>query len=92
MQGGDVLERDENVAVQLDVRDVLDVAVGREDALLVLAAEECDLDLLTLVLVRVVLHETQSIRRTAAVRSAGPPRSIGADPAHLCTHSYVGEG
>jgi hypothetical protein len=56
VEGGDVLERDEDVAVQLDVRDALDGAVGRERAFLVLAAEELDLDLLPLVLVRVVLH------------------------------------
>jgi hypothetical protein len=43
------------VSVELDVGDVLHVAVGREDALLVLAAEERQLDLLALVLVRVVL-------------------------------------
>src|SRR3989440_1866278 len=59
VERGDVLERDEDVAVQLDVRDVFDVAVGREHAILVLAAEEGDLDLLALVLVRVVLHAWQ---------------------------------
>ena len=56
MQRGDVLERHEDVAVQLDVGDVLDRAVRGEHALLILAAEERDLDLLALVLVRVVLH------------------------------------
>src|SRR5205823_10109721 len=62
VQGGDVLERHENVAVQLDVGDVLDVAIRREDALLVLAPKQGDLDLLALVLVGVVLHwGTQSI-------------------------------
>ena len=61
VERGDVLERDEDVAVQLDVRDVLDVAVGREHAFLVLAAEEGDLDLLALVLVRVVLHRWVSL-------------------------------
>ena len=44
------------MAVQLDVRDVLEVAVGGQDAVLVLAAEQGDLDLLALVLVGVVLH------------------------------------
>src|SRR5712691_11998204 len=58
VEGGDVLQRDEDVAVQLDVGDVLDVAVRRQDALLVLAAEERDLDLLPLVFARVVLHAT----------------------------------
>jgi hypothetical protein len=55
VEGGDVLERDEDVPVQLDVRDVLEVAVRGQDAVLVLAAEEGDLDLLALVLVRVIL-------------------------------------
>ena len=50
-------KRDQDVPVQLDVRDVVDVAVRRQHAVLVLAAEERDLDLLTLVLVGVVLHE-----------------------------------
>src|SRR3954471_7247562 len=62
MERGDVLEGDQDVAVQLDVRDVLQVAVGREDAVLVLAAEEGDLHLLALVLVRVVLHERNASR------------------------------
>ena len=49
-------KRDQDVPVQLDVRDVVDVAVRGQHAVLVLAAEERDLDLLTLVLVGVVLH------------------------------------
>ena len=66
VERGDVLQRHEDVAVQLDVRDLVDVAIGREHALLVLAAEERDLDLLALVLPRVVLHrEGQSIERSA---------------------------
>src|SRR5438094_10328929 len=56
MEGRDVLQGNEDVAVQLDVSDVLHVAVGRQDALLVLATEEGNLHLLALVLVRVVLH------------------------------------
>jgi hypothetical protein len=48
------------VAVQLDVRHILDRAVGGKHALLVLAAEQGDLDLLTLVLVRVVLDALES--------------------------------
>ena len=52
----DVLEWDEDVPVQLDVRHLVDVAVRGEHAFLVLAAEERDLDLLALVLARVVLH------------------------------------
>ena len=50
------------MAVQLDVGDVLDVAVRGEDAVLVLAAEERDLDLLALVLVRVVLDAPERSR------------------------------
>jgi len=38
------------VPVQLDVGDVFDVAIGRQDAFLVLAAEKGDLNLLALVL------------------------------------------
>jgi hypothetical protein len=57
----DVLERDEDMAVELDVSDVLDVAVGRQHAFLVLTAEERDLHLLTLVLVGVVLHGAVSL-------------------------------
>src|SRR6185312_11164956 len=62
-----VLERHEDVPVQLDVRDVLDRAVRGERALLVLPPEERQLDLLTLVLVGVVLHggERSQVRRVA---------------------------
>jgi hypothetical protein len=60
VQRGDVLQRDQDVAVQLDVRDVLDVAVRRQDAVLVLAPEQGDLDLLALVLVRVVLDTREA--------------------------------
>ena len=49
--------------------DVVDVAVRGQHAVLVLAAEERDLDLLTLVLVGVVLHvASQSIRRICRPR------------------------
>ena len=61
VQRRDVLKRDEDVAVELDVGDVLERAVRREDTFLVLAAEESHLDLLALVLVRVVLHEAVSL-------------------------------
>jgi hypothetical protein len=50
------------VTVQLDVRDVLDVAIGGQDALLVFAAEQRDLNLLALVLVGVVLDASQGSR------------------------------
>ena len=56
VEARDVLERDEDVTVELDVRDVLDRAVGGQGPLLVFAAEQRELDLLALVLVRVVLH------------------------------------
>ena len=56
----------QNVAVRLwgisSMWDVLDRTVGRERALLVLAAEERDLDLLPLVLVRVVLQGAEASR------------------------------
>jgi hypothetical protein len=59
VEGGDVLERDEDVPVQLEVRHTLDSAVGRECAVLIFAAEQFDLDLLALVFVRVVLHRSE---------------------------------
>src|SRR5581483_8902921 len=58
VERGDVLERNEDVAVQLDVGDFVDVAVRREHAFLILASEERDLDLLTFVLACVVLHRS----------------------------------
>jgi hypothetical protein len=39
VERGDVLERDEDVTVQLDVCNILDVAVSGQDAFLVFAAE-----------------------------------------------------
>jgi hypothetical protein len=59
VQRGDVLERHQDVPVQLDVGDVLDRTVGGQDTLLVLPAEERHLDLLALVLVRVVVHGSE---------------------------------
>jgi hypothetical protein len=56
VEGGDVLQRNEDVAVELDVRDPFDPAVGGKRPVLILAAEELDFDLLSLVLVGVVLH------------------------------------
>src|SRR4051812_13070118 len=53
VQRRDVLQRDQDVPVQLDVGDVLEIAVGGQDTFLVFAAEEGDLDLLALVLGRV---------------------------------------
>jgi hypothetical protein len=55
VQRRDVLERDEDVTVELDVGNVLERAVGGENAFLVFAAEEGDLDLLALIFVGVVL-------------------------------------
>jgi hypothetical protein len=68
VERGDVLERNQDVAVELDVRHLVDGAVGGQDALVVVAAEHRDFDLLALVLARVVLH--------AAERSARPLSSI----------------
>jgi hypothetical protein len=62
VEGGDVLDRDQDVPVQLDMDDVLDVAVRGEHALLVLPAEQGDLDLLALVLARVVLDASERSR------------------------------
>src|SRR5205814_4705092 len=76
MERGDVLQRDQDVAVQLDVRHVFDDAVGGEDTVLVVAAEERDLDLLALVLVRVVLH----VRPVYWRRTRSNPREKGAEP------------
>jgi hypothetical protein len=62
VQGGDVLQGHEDVPVQLDVGDVFDVAVRRQNSLLVLAPEEGDFDLFALVLVRVVLDDSEPSR------------------------------
>src|SRR5947207_1378094 len=43
VERGDVLKRDQDMAVQLDVRHVLDHAVRRQRPLLVIPAEERDL-------------------------------------------------
>src|SRR5919204_55134 len=66
VQRRDVLERDQDVAVQLEVGDVFDEAVGGEDAVLVVASEERDLDLFAFVFVGVILHRgrNQSSRRS----------------------------
>lgn len=72
MQRGDVLEGHEDVPVQFDVRDILDVAVRGENALLVFAAEERNLDLLTLVLVGVVLDGSQPSARWPGRRKTRP--------------------
>src|SRR5438128_2033627 len=85
MERGDVLQRDENVSVQLDVGDVLHVAIRGQDTLLVLAPEEGDLDLLALVFVRVVLHRSLSL--AASVSRPEPriwPPSNWARPESAC--------
>jgi hypothetical protein len=71
VQGGDVLERDQDVPVELYVRNVFEVAVRGQDAVLVLAAEQGDLDLLTLVLVGVILDGSEPSR-------FAPPRRVSA--------------
>src|SRR5438128_5619061 len=60
VERGDVLERDEDVPVQLDVRHLVDRAVGGQDTLVVVTAEERDLVLFTLLLARVVVHRRLS--------------------------------
>src|SRR6185437_9304408 len=62
VERGDVLQRHEDVAVQLDVSDILDVAVRGQHALLVFPTEKGDLDLLAFVLVRVVLDARERSR------------------------------
>jgi hypothetical protein len=44
------------------VRHILEIAVCGQDAVLIFAAEEGDLDLLSLVLVRLVLHSEEPSR------------------------------
>ena len=71
VERGDVLERHEDVPVQLDVRNLVDVAVGGEHAFLILAAEESYLDLFALVLAGVVLHRPESTASGSTMRK-GP--------------------
>ena len=78
MERGDVLQRHEDVAVQLDVRDILDVAVRGQNALLVLASEEGDLDLLALVFVRVVLDARSVANPLSSVAVATGRRPLNA--------------
>jgi hypothetical protein len=73
VERGDVLQRHENVSVQLDVRNVLDVAVGGQDTFLIFAAEQGDLDLLALVFVRVVLQGASGLRLPIRLNHAGVP-------------------
>jgi hypothetical protein len=71
VERGDVLQRHEDVAVQLDVRHLVDEAIRGENAFLVIAAEKGYLDALALVLAGVVLHGGQSIpRRTPSLNSS----------------------
>jgi len=62
----------QDVAVQLEVRDVVEKAVGREHSVLVVATEERDLDLLSLVLVGVVLDGSER-SRIRSLPNAGRP-------------------
>src|SRR5262249_4137690 len=66
-QRGGGFEREQGGGVWLGGRDLVDGAVGGQDALVVVAAEHGDLDLLALVLARVVLHASE---RTARLRSS----------------------
>jgi hypothetical protein len=80
---GDVLKRNQDVAVQLDVGDVLDEAICGQHAVLVIAPEERDLDLLALVFVGVVLDgsERSDLGSTIYVApAAGDPRPIRSSP------------
>src|SRR3954451_19147274 len=87
VERGHVLEWNEDVAVELDVRDVVDRAVRSEHAVLVVAVHQRDLDLLPLVLARVVLHRGLSLsprvgRAGAAPRRASNSRSGRVLPGH----------
>src|SRR5262249_46684532 len=62
VEGSHVLERDQDVTVELDVRDVVDGTVRGEHAVLIVAVHQRDLDLLALVLARVVLHVLSLLR------------------------------
>jgi hypothetical protein len=68
MERRDVLQGDEDVTVELDVRDILERAVRGQNALMVLPSEQRDLDLLALVLVRVVLDGAQASRSRSTER------------------------
>ncbi len=78
MQRGDVLQGHEDVPVQLHVRDVLEQAVRSQDAVLILAAEQRELDVLALVLLAVVLH--------------GAPSGCRPAPAYGRRHAAAGSG
>src|SRR5688572_30355 len=75
VERGDVLERNQDVAVELDVRDLVDGAVGGQDAFVVVAAEHDDLDLLALVFARVVLHDSERNCSRARRAARDPTRS-----------------
>jgi hypothetical protein len=68
VEGSDVLEGDEDVAVQLDVRDAFDAAIRGQRAVLIFAAEELDFDLFPFVFVRVVLHRWERSGTTFTTR------------------------
>ena len=80
------------MAVQLDVGDVLDVAVCGEDTLLVLAAEKRDLDLLAFVLVRVVLDAPEGSRSGLVKRVVNPlfavKRALWCEPGRLAPSDH----
>src|SRR5437867_5303890 len=78
MQGCDVLKRDQDVPVELDVGDVLDRAVRSEHSFLIIPAEQGDVDLLALVLVRIVLHRAEPSQSGLAKRLSASPTSPNA--------------
>jgi hypothetical protein len=93
MKRRDVLEGNEDVAVQLDVGNVLHVAIGRQAALLIFASEERDLDLLPFVLARVVLHGAEgSDSRSSKPSSAPDICTAGAEETVASFFSIVNGG
>ena len=78
------------MAVELDVGDLVDGAVGGQDPLVVVAAEQCDLDLLALVLARVVLDGRSLAQGLfAPSRPAGSRNSVSERSPSETTESLV---
>src|SRR5262249_2615827 len=70
VEGGNVLQRDQDVAVQLDLGAVVDGAVRGEPAVLVNAGHPWHFALLALVLARVVLHVSERSRSRLTKRAS----------------------
>jgi len=84
VERGDVLKRNEDVPVQLQVRDVVEEAVRGEHAVLVVAAKERDLDLFALVLAGVVLDGLEP-SRIPLFSIATPPLYVPLNAGLVCS-------